>query len=194
MFRYLIAGLALFASPASAGDSLYSDLDLKKCQSLSNPGDEENCCKWRCKGMKGQEFLVWEGDLRSFVAYGAQAQQQCAALQTLSAFNTLGPKVEWRVDGAEPYATILRWFTDVDGVKKNWLVVTKLDGAQGCHVAYVDGGLKDANVIARRFADDVAPRFACETGLPAVQSKQPMTPDEIASGAPCGPGPYREEE
>ena len=184
----------LLGCPAQAADSLYTDLKLDACKKLSDPSDEESCCEWRCAGIKGNGIMVMEGDLRMFVAYGPEARQQCAALQTMSAFNTLGPKVEWRVEDGKPFATILRWFTDNgSGTKKNWLVVTKLDGDQGCHTAYIDGAMPDANGLARKMADSVTRRFDCKIGLATVISKQPMTPDEIAGPAPCGPGPYREQ-
>ena len=185
---------ALLIAPAQAADSIYSDLKLDACQKLSDPNDEESCCEWRCPGIKGNEVMVMEGDSRSFVAYGPEARQQCAALQTFGAFNSLGAKVEWRLENGKAFATILRWFTDNgDGVRKNWLVVTKLDGGQGCHTAYIDGAMPDANGLARKLADSVTRRFDCTIGLATVVSKQPMTPDQIASPSPCGPGPYREQ-
>ena len=194
--RHALLLLALLAGPAQAGDiqSAYSDLKRDACENLSPPDDEEACCELLCRGHTDIPVRIWEGDLRNFVGFGKDAHRQCASLQTFRMFNSLGPKVEWRLDGGKPFATILRWFTDADGRKQNWLVVTKVGDAQSCHVAYVEAGLPDANQKARDIADSVARRFDCVAGLPAVIAKAPATPDDVATGAPCGEGPFRNGE
>ncbi|WP_457587012.1 hypothetical protein [Ensifer canadensis] len=83
--------------------------------------------------------------------------------------------VEWRVaKGGTAVATILRWIIEnpdpktgesVPGLEGQVLVVSKVaekgDG-KGCVAGYVDAlANPDPNTIARKVADEVAPRFRC---------------------------------
>lgn len=190
--------LTVFASAAAAQEntSLYSDLDLKKCERLALYEDEGSGGEWLCKGIKDFDVRVWEGDLRSFVGFGKEAPAQCAAMQTFGAFNSLGPRVEWRLRDGKPFATILRWFTGggADGEnKQNWLVVTKLDGRTACHIAYIDTRYTDANEVARQRADERAAVFDCARDMPEIFSARGGSATDYASGMPCPGGPYREE-
>lgn len=196
--KRLAALFLLGTLPASAGEitSVYSDLDLARCQ-VEKPADEADGGEWLCEGMPGQKVQIWEGDLRNFVAFGEWAPAHCASMQTFFAFNSLGPRVEWRLAGGKPFATILRWKTDrgdeTPDAKQDWLVVTKLDGRDGCHAAYIDAGLPNANELAREAADNVARSFKCEKDIPHVTARREIEADEIAGGSPCPGGPYREE-
>jgi hypothetical protein len=196
--KRLAALLLLAAPPASAGEitSVYSDLDFARCQA-EKPQDEGDGGEWLCDGIPGNKVQVWEGDLRSFVAFGEWAPAQCASMQTFFAFNTLGPRVEWRLDNGKPFATILRWMTNSgDGTpdaKQDWLVVTKVNGKDGCHAAYIDAALPNANELAREAADNVAPTFQCEKDIPPVTASHNGEAGDFAGGIPCPGGPYREE-
>jgi hypothetical protein len=129
---------------------------------------------------------VGEGDLRFYVAYGNAPERQCAFRQTLSRFNSLGPRVEWRRDAGQPFATILRWFTDAgEGEpRKSWLVVTRLGGDATCHTAYVEGSSSEANAIARRYADEFARTFDCRRDKPDFHLKTAGAA-EIATWSTC---------
>jgi hypothetical protein len=192
--------LSLTPLPATAGEvtSLYSDLDLKKCQKLALFEDEGKGGEWSCPGIAGYDVRVWEGDLRSFVAFGNRAPAQCASMQSFGAFNSLGPRVEWRMKNAKPFATILRWFTTQstnggDPLKQNWLVVTKLGGTDACHIAYIDTRYAEANEVARQRADEMAAGFNCAKDMPEIFSSLGGSATDYASGMPCPGGPYREE-
>lgn len=192
--------LTLFplAAASQENSSVYSELDLKKCEKLALFGDEAEGGEWLCRGIRNYDVRVWEGDLRSFVGFGRQAPAQCASMQTFGAFNSLGPRVEWRLKDGKPFATILRWFTEQSAdegapVKQNWLVVTKLDGAVACHIAYVDSKYTDANEVARLRADERAASFDCAKDMPEIFSARGGSATDYASGMPCPAGPYREE-
>jgi hypothetical protein len=192
--------LTVFASAATAQEntSIYSDLNLKKCEQLALFEDEGGGGEWLCKGIKDFDVRVWEGDLRSFVGFGRHAPSQCAAMQTFGAFNSLGPRVEWRLKDGKPFATILRWFTESSAdegapVKQNWLVVSKLDGKTACHIAYVDTKYTEANEVARQRADERAASFDCAKDMPEIFSVRGGSATDYASGMPCPGGPYREE-
>lgn len=169
------ASLALLATPATAQqfDSAYTKLDATTCQDLDpsmfGGGEEDTSGYQACVGYNNMLVFVADGDLRMFVSYGADALNEISAHQTLSPFNTIHDTLEWRlklVNGDwQPFATILRYFTDSgDGDKSQILIVTKLEPGNSCHVAYIDATLTpDANVIARQFADNEAENFNCQT-------------------------------
>lgn len=192
--------LAVFPCAAAAQEitSLYSDLDLKKCQQLDLYEDEGSGGEWLCRGIADHDVHVWEGDLRTFVGFGKNAPAQCATMQTFGAFNSLGPRVEWRMQDGKPFATILRWFTESSAgegapVKQNWLVVTRLDGKTACHIAYIDTKYTEANEVARQRADERAATFDCAKDIPEIFSSRGGSATDYASGMPCPGGPYREE-
>jgi hypothetical protein len=197
-FATLIA-VCLSATAAAAGEitSIYSDFDLKTCKALELYADEGEGGVWQCKGIAGYDVLYLEGDLRGYVAFGPEARSQCSSAQTFGAFNSPGPRIEWRMENGKPIATILRWFTDNGSgeanAKQNWLVVTKLNGKDACRVALIDTKYPDANSIARAKADGQAHTFNCEKDVPDVVSQRAITANEVMSDVPCPGGPYREE-
>lgn len=194
----IVLGLLPLDAAADEITSIYSDLDLKTCKQLALYEDEGTGGEWLCKGIKDHDVRVWEGDLRSFVGYGKMAPGQCASMQTFGAFNSLGPRVEWRMKDGKPFATILRWLTESTAdpdkpVKQNWLVVTKLDDKNACHIAYIDTKYAEANAVARQRADEKAAAFDCAKDMPEVFSSLGGIATDYASGMPCPGGPYREE-
>ena len=197
-FVALIA-VCLSATAALAGEitSVYSDLDLKKCKALELYADEGEGGVWECKGIKGFDVLYLEGDLRGYVAFGPEARSQCASAQTFGAFNSPGPKIEWRMENGKPIATILRWLTDNGSgeanAKQNWLVVSKLNGRDACRTALIDTKYPNANAVAREKADGQSRSFNCEKDMPEVVSQRSIKANELMSDAPCPGGPYREE-
>jgi len=190
--KLLLATLLTFATPAVAGDitSVYSNFDFKNCKQITADVESESAT-WACKGIKGWPVTYYEGDLRGSVSFGEKPATQCSAAQTFSAFNSPGPRIEWRMQNGKPFATILRWTTDngESGKKHSWLVVTKLDGAKTCRTAIVDGAMPEANKIAHEKAD-ASINFDCEKSEPEIVSTRELKADELMSGAPCGPGPY----
>jgi hypothetical protein len=154
------------ASAEAENSSAYTDLDLSTCeQEPPDPNDPLQSGVWWCEGLNGIDVYVAEGDLRFFVSYGEFADDQPAASETLPAFNTLGPRIEWRLDeSGEPFATILRFQTESgEGAQGSTLVVTRLSLlGKVCHVGFVDAVANpDANALAREVADRVAPDFRC---------------------------------
>src|SRR5690606_7793750 len=108
------------------------------------------------------------GDLRLSVSYVLRATQERAASQTLPPFNYLGRRVERRrpngTGSGRACAPRLRYFSqgEPDAPEGHALVVTKLEMAATCHVAYIDARANsNANAIARDAADELAPDFDC---------------------------------
>jgi hypothetical protein len=173
--------LPLRAAPHSA----YTDLVLDKCRTLETFEDGMGA-SLRCPGYRGFEVMVTEGDLRFYVGYGRHADNQCAMHQTFGPFNTLGPKIEWRLENGQPFATILRWYLDKEGGgRESWLVVTRLDGDATCHVAYIEGGMPGANERARDAADDRARSFSCYLDTPAIIARPGADTSRLYPRAPC---------
>ena len=170
------------AGVAIAGDhkrtSTITSLEPKLCKIIKRHPDGNS---FECPGLPGYAVYFAEGDLRAFVAYGPKPALTQAAKQTLGPFNTPFEKghqratIEWRIDkrsGVErPHAAILRYFVSRDGRKSQALVVTRVTEKESCHVAYIDAvANEDAIMIARRIADEVAPRFDCK-GNPTIEGK-----------------------
>ncbi len=177
----LAAGGALAAEPTSA----YTKINLKKCKTLDQ---SDQGGTWRCKGLKGYALYVAEGDLRMMIGYGKGHEKQRAASQTLGPFNSLVEKdgittLEWRLAGGVPYATIVSYQTQSDAsgtmVTGQVLVVSKVGakgGSDACHVAHIDAlANADANVLARKAADEMAAKFDCAKD-PVVVGKTGKSP------------------
>jgi hypothetical protein len=165
----LLLPLAAHAQQAS---SVYSTFNLKKCAVISKDADTGDIVQ-RCKGSGGFEFFIADGDLRTYVGYGPNGLDQKAFTQTLSPFNSVNDTVEFRVrgTGSAPFAAILRYRTaDEDGKERGQvLVVTKIDGKEACHMAYIDARANPAaNALARDTADSMAPGFDCARDEPKV--------------------------
>ena len=191
MRQFILAGafVAVFAAAASAEPvSTYSDIDLEVCPKGQDFGDEP-AYEAICPGPDGWELRVMEGDLRFWVEPRRAGEQTEMHFQTLSAFNNVNSKAEWRGEMAagsfEPYAMILRYFTDTgmgeESDKGNVLVVTKVPatpGERSCHIGYVDAGaVENANEVARQIADTMADGFDCETHTPlTVSPGEPKLP------------------
>ena len=101
--------------PSPPSNSAYTDIDLDQCTIIET---SDFGTVWACAGHKGYPVRIAEGDLRFFVSYGFGADDEPAAGQTPPPFNTLGPKIEWRLSNAsgawKPVATIVRYFVDND--------------------------------------------------------------------------------
>lgn len=155
--------------PAHAAEftSAYTDLDLDRCTVVSV---DDLGSAHMCKGCGSIPVYVSEGDLRFSIAYGLLDGGKAARGQSLGPFNTLGPRIEWRLANASgrltPFATIVRYFVaqeDGTGPDNQVLVVTKLDGDNSCHSAYIDAlANPNANQLARDAADS-AKTFDCAT-------------------------------
>jgi hypothetical protein len=160
-----VLGLAVGPAAAQGNDSAYTDVDLDDCSVVSS---DDFGSTWACSGYRGIPVMIAEGDLRFFVSYGLSSTEERAAEQTLPPFNTLGPKIEWRLrpEGGtlRPFATILRYFVQREEGEDEGqiLVVTKLEPGATCHVAYIDALANDnPNELARDAADDLAADFDC---------------------------------
>jgi hypothetical protein len=186
----------LIATPAlAANDSAYTDFileDKKTCTLVRHvePVDEGmDSGTFECAGYGGYVVTFSEGDLRSFVSYGKKTADHCSAHQTFAGFNSVGNKIEWRLKDDVPFATILRWsavYDPEDSTKTRfWLVVTKLEDNQSCHMGYIEGAYPNANEKAREFADSQASEFSCKTSKATYIANPGTATDGIAYAEGC---------
>jgi hypothetical protein len=159
------------AATPPAATSRYVKFDLEKCPVVERQ-EEGAVTVWHCKDAGGFEFFVAENDLRFSIGYGPGGRDQRSFQQSLSPFNTINDTMELRqrAGANAPHASILRYYTE--GAMDNEtgrlrergeiLVVTKIDGAKACHLAYVDAVANpDANHLAQEAADS-GYGFDCE--------------------------------
>lgn len=191
----LLAGAgAMLWTAAAAGEvsSAYSDLVADRDCTTFAAADPDEGGDWAnlvCNGYRGYPVFIYYGDARESLFYGFPPAGDLAPVwESFDAFNSTGPKIEWRLEtdgnGAVPFATIHRWFvSDPDDTSENIevLVVEKVGQPHerdGCAVGYVVAtGNPDANEKARRIADLQAREFACGADQPVIdQGSVPVPP------------------
>lgn len=184
--------LALATPAAAANTSTYTDFKLDACQRVTpetSGEDGESSGVFECKGYGQYVVTFAEGDLRSFVSFGTESADHCSFRQTFSGFNSVGQKIEWRLKDGNPLATIFRWtvsYDSADSAKtKTWLVVTKLEDSNSCHMGYVEGASPNANAAAQKLADDFAEDFSCKTSKPVFIANIGTATDGIAANDGC---------
>src|SRR5262245_49990470 len=115
--RVLTAGLLLLGlAPAANAEeiiSVYTDIDIQKnCTTFDINEEGGEFANFACNGYGGYPVLIYSADLRESVYYGFPRTDE-HVWESFSAFNSSGPKIEWRVsrDGNRtiPFATIHRW-------------------------------------------------------------------------------------
>lgn len=173
-FVLILTGLGQ-AAHADGTESVYTDLDTDRdCAVFSMNEEGGEFANMVCAGWRGYPVFIFSGDLRETVFYGFMPESGTPpAWESFDAFNSTGPKVEWRVRSEEsrqiPFATIHRWFVNDDPDRPSRstevLVVAKvgqIDKRDGCVVALVLAtGNPNANAEARRIADQRAEGFRC---------------------------------
>lgn len=191
MKRFLAAALLLgaFCWPVLAGppSSAYTDLDIDRdCTVFAMAEEGEG--EWAnlvCNGYRGYPVFLYSGDLRETAFYGfTHTGDLQPAWESFSAFNSVGPKIEWRLetigDRSVPFATIHRRTVTQDDQpsgKLEVLVVSKVGQVgtrDGCVVGLVLAtGHPEANETAPTIADERARDFACGSEKP-VSMGEPM--------------------
>lgn len=186
----IFLALLLTANFAQAANtSVYTNFDIKKCKVLSAAvPEEENGGSYICPGYKNLKMYFAEGDLRQLVAFGKNPEKHCASQQTFPQFNSVNSTIEWRLNNGKPIATIQRWGVSdpVDSSRiKNWLVVTKLEASNSCHMAIVEGAFPNANTKAREIADSLATTFKCSSSRAQIVSLPSTNKDESGTSGTC---------
>jgi hypothetical protein len=160
MVWILLASLTAAAqAPASANTSVYTPLETARCRLLGRIEEGESA-SWRCPGHAGIPLFIHTGDGRFDVDAGLDNN----VWESLSAFNALGPRLEWRLRAGRPIAIIYRYHVATpDGAPYSRIAVETIGraGRPGCVIAWIDGRSPTANGHARAVADRRAERFRC---------------------------------
>jgi hypothetical protein len=186
----LVAGMSLSLAGGNARSATVpmrgklTTIELKTCRPLKIHRDGGS---WRCPGLPGYPVHVAEGDLRQYLGFGPAGESRASAKQTLVPFNSIFKGnssraiVEWRTDrrgGRDvPYATIMRWYTSIDGVNSEVVVVTRVTEKESCIAALIDAiANPQAIALARSFADLEARTGPClaEPRRLGAEGKIPM--------------------
>jgi len=154
-------------SSAWAQSVVYSDTKGKACKQLRY---EDELSEFECKGPAGQKVVFADMGLMFGVQFGKDAMKQPPFR---AADKSIGDKIEWRLDATgKPYASILRIFVgeEFNPPKEprtyQVLVVTKINGDEACHIAYVNARIPNANARAAEIADSRATSFNCGSDAP----------------------------
>ncbi len=183
--------VALLCAPAAAADirSEYTDMDIEtSCSAFAVAEEGGDFASFVCPGWRGYPVLVHVADLRESVFYGFPPSGVEPVWESFAAFNSTGPKIEWRIETEGerqvPIATIHRWFvSDPDDPEKKTEVlaiekVGQVGVGEGCTVGLVvASGNAKANETARRIADEQARDFACGADERVIVSAEVALPD-----------------
>jgi hypothetical protein len=154
--------MILLAALAAAPTSIYTPLDLDRCQIVSRAhAGEGDWVNRRCPGRAGIPLFVNEDDAR----FDLDAGVDNGAWESAVPFNELGPQVEWRMERGRPFAIIYRYaIPEAVAGGRSMLAVETIGrrGRPGCLVALIQGG-ETANARARLLADTRARGFRCGT-------------------------------
>ena len=152
----------LLAALAAAPTSAYTPLNLDACEivSVAHAG-EGDWLNRRCPGLNGITLFVSEDDARFDVDAGVDNGEWESPTQ----LNELGPQVEWRLEGGQPFALIYRYnIPEAMAGGRSMLAVESIgrEGGPGCLVALIRA-TPEANARAREIADRSARNFRCGT-------------------------------
>ena len=183
---FCLAALLTTITQAQAGKlySEYTRINLDKDCVFEKSEEYEAGGTAKCTGYRDVPVYFSEGDLRHQMRYG-EIDGSFDIWETFSEFNQISDKIEWRIENARPYATILRWFINnedphIGAISEESrgiaLVVSKVGtrlDPQSCIVGYIDARMnKYANQLARDVADDLAKDFQCGIDKPRFHGKK----------------------
>ena len=174
--------LLVFPAPALAGEvsSAYTEINAaSNCTTFAMNEEGGEFANFVCPGHGGYPVVIYSGDLRESIFYGFPPGGDGPAWESFSAFNSTGPRIEWRIETEGerkiPFATIHRWFVSdaVDSSRTTEVLVVEKVGQvgeqEGCAVGLVlASGNPRANQEAREVADEYARDFACGADDPVT--------------------------
>lgn len=141
--------------------SEYTTLDLAACDVMRRAA-EGHSVEYRCPGRGNVSLLLHDGDGRFDLDAGVRNEE----FQSIGAFNSVAPTIEWRLDGGSPVAVIFRLNdATLEDRGRSVLAIEKVGTAQspGCRIAQIAGDTPDPNTRALSIADERAADFDCST-------------------------------
>ena len=165
-FFVLFAFTVIQAQPRQ---SVYTSLEEKRCRTLKSNNAEGGEYLGRCPGTAGYVLLVSEGDLRqNLTVVTPKKTEHSLDLWTVvsSAFSSLGPRAEWRMNKSRPVALIIRYNASENSEKPDkttsYLVVAKITSSEICITDKISPS-PNANELARQLADVSASKPCLKT-------------------------------
>lgn len=186
-----ISGTASTAESQYPYESFYTKLNLDRDCVFKKPASEEEAgmgSSGVCRLDNAPMIYFEEGDLRQSVGFGAPKE-----FQTFGPFNRMNTTIEWRIAQDRPYAAIVRFFIENPNMKTG--VVDKASEGQvlvihrvaqyhedkTCIVGMVDAKAnRNANVLARKVADELASSFKCAADQPKYHGKRGKFAGDLA--------------
>lgn len=170
----LIAAMLLCASAVRAEIlSEYTEFDADKGCTVYRTADEGDgdWADLACAGYRGYPVILTYTDVRETAFYGFPPEGQMPRQAGFHPFNHAGSRIEWRIDrrdrSEEPFAAIHRWLVSRGEGEADIEILTvskvsTMEDRTGCFVGFVmASGNPQANVEARRIADENARNFDC---------------------------------
>ena len=143
--------------PATSG---YTHLDLHRCTQTDQVEEGERAT-WRCPGYGGLPLWVMAGDGR----FDVDAGENNEWFESQPGFNNPPARIEWRMRRGRPRAIIYRLHLTGDGNDGRTVLgvetISRPGEWAGCLIAWIDGDVPNANVLARRIADRDNRPFQC---------------------------------
>lgn len=179
----LILATCLMTTSAFAAQSSYTKYNLETDCTFDTPDDAEMegmGATAICKKANKPDLYFSEGDLRHSVGFGANKN-----FESFGVWNNMGSTVEWRSDNNGIYAAILRFYVsnynnatgEFETKNQGQILMIHSVGNglknSSCVVGMVDARAnKNANILARQAADDLAKTFVCIQDTPKYHGKQ----------------------
>jgi uncharacterized membrane-anchored protein len=178
----MACGLSAISNAQAQGSASRTvSFDVDQCP-LIEEHPENSTYIWHCVTPEKFEFYIAESDLNFHIGYGPKGTEQKAFRQDLPAFHHKKNQAEFlfRPGEEKPHAVILRYTTvgatDLNTGKQaekgQLVVVTKIEGEEACHTAYIDAAANpDADALAKK-AVEASGVFDCAKDEPKVLGKK----------------------
>lgn len=144
--------------------SVYTSLAAADCRLVKRDADT-NDPTYRCPGAAGYALMVHDWDARmtvDVVAPGGRTYPLRYSGVISSAFSSLGPRAEWRMQDGKPIALIVRVNVfenpDTPNQTTSYLSVAKITPRETCVTDRIPPTTANANEAARQAADRSASR------------------------------------
>lgn len=158
------AGTFTAGDSTAAIRSVYTSLAEADCR-LVERDEETGATSSRCPGAAGYALLVHDYDARmtvDVIAPDGRTHRLRYSGVITSAFSSLGPRAEWRMQKGKPIALIVRVnaFENPDTPDRatSYLAVAKITAREVCVTDRIPPTTPNANEAARQAADQAASR------------------------------------
>ena len=160
-FTFFILFISAFSNAAFAQNkSIYTSLAADKCKTVALDNGMPGNYTTKCAGVGGYSLEVYLDDERNSVGVVLPSKKAVGLdfWNYFGNFSALGETAEWRMNGAKPFALIVRLNVSDKGDEKpptSYLVVSKISATDAC-VTDIIKPCKNQNLLAQQSADKAA--------------------------------------